>query len=227
MKAFRTRGNEIPPGFWDEYETIPDSIRAKRMDEPFSLDGCEYEAGDYLGVGSTTYPKDGPIKYDLFAMPRSMFEDRFRRKLCQMDGIGHLEPFEMTMNVGGITQNEVDNATRRICDQMAAKDNEIFRLRAEMATQRENFIRLMMSGPCEKHSGENTPPLGEFMAMIKDRCFFCLIEENRDLRKAVIKERAVQSMMRVECIHAYDGVQPCENCLENAEKELVREKVIV
>jgi len=33
--------------------------------------------------------------------------------------------------------------------------------------------------------------------------------------------------MRVECIHAYDGVQPSEKCLENAEKELVREKVIV
>ena len=81
MKAFRTYGNEIPPFWnWDEYETIPDSIRAKQMDGPFSLDGCEYEAGDYLGVGSTTYSKDGPIKYDLFAMPKSMFERRFRVK---------------------------------------------------------------------------------------------------------------------------------------------------
>lgn len=80
MKAFRTYGNEIPPEFWDEYETIPDPIRAKQMDEPFSLDGCEYNAGDYLGVGGITYPKDGPIKYDLFAMPKSMFEDRFRVK---------------------------------------------------------------------------------------------------------------------------------------------------
>lgn len=112
-----------------------------------------------------------------------MFENRFRRNLKSTDGIGHLEPFEMH-HEWGITQNEVDNATRRICDQMAAKDNEIFRLRAEMATHVPS-IRLPMSGPCEKHSGENTPPLGEFMAMIKDRCFFCLIEENRDLRKAV------------------------------------------
>ena len=80
MKAFKTRGNEIPLEFWEEYETIPDSIRAKRMDEPFSLDGCEYKAGDYLGVGGTTYPKDGPIKFDLFAMPKSMFEGMYRVK---------------------------------------------------------------------------------------------------------------------------------------------------
>ena len=80
MKIFRTYGNEIPPGFWDEYETIPDSIRAKRMDEPFYLDICEYNAGDYLGVGGATYSKDGPVKYDLFAMPKSMFEGMYRVK---------------------------------------------------------------------------------------------------------------------------------------------------
>ncbi len=80
MTTFRTYNNDIDPAFWDHYETIPDRIEAKQMDEPFTLDGCPYEAGDYLGVGGKTVFADGTIKYHLFAMPKSMFEYEFRKR---------------------------------------------------------------------------------------------------------------------------------------------------
>jgi hypothetical protein len=42
------------------------------------------------------------------------------------------------------------------------------------------------------------------------------------LKAALIKERAIQSMMRCECVHCYEGATPSNNCLENAKSELLR-----
>lgn len=79
MKEFRSRENELDLSFFDDYESNPNRLHAKQMTEEFSLDGCEYAAGDYLGVGGVRYSPDNPVAIGLFAMPKSMFEGLYRR----------------------------------------------------------------------------------------------------------------------------------------------------
>jgi regulator of replication initiation timing len=46
----------------------------------------------------------------------------------------------------------------------------------------DNGIRVFMN-PCEKHSGENTPPLPEFLEKYGDKCIPCLVDELAGFRK--------------------------------------------
>jgi hypothetical protein len=41
------------------------------------------------------------------------------------------------------------------------------------------------------------------------------------LKAALIRERAIQSMMRCECKYGYENVSPSVKCIENAKSELV------
>lgn len=59
-------------------------------------------------------------------------------------------------------------------------------LRQENHIQSENFIRFMMGGPCDKHSGENTPQIDDFLDLIRGKCMLCLIEENKQLKEQIV-----------------------------------------
>ena len=48
-----------------------------------------------------------------------------------------------------------------------------------------NCVRVALGDPCEKHSGDNTPPFDEFFRMTHGYCLLCLIEENQNLKQIV------------------------------------------
>lgn len=59
----------------------------------------------------------------------------------------------------------------------------------QITTMQENFTEFMMNGPCDKHSGDNTPPLPEFLKKIDGKCMLCMIEQIATLKAALIADR--------------------------------------
>ena len=77
---------------------------------------------------------------------------------------------------------------------------------AEARAEIEKFNNLFTNGiecfmtPCEKHSGENTPPFDEFMEKYGRKCTPCLVEELsaakaklRELRKKINEKKKMNS----------------------------------
>ena len=59
------------------------------------------------------------------------------------------------------------------------------------AAQIETLQEILMNGPCERHSGKNTPPLHEFIELLQGKCILCMVEQIADLKDIAIKERAI------------------------------------
>ena len=67
---------------------------------------------------------------------------------------------------------------------------------AEARAEIEKFNNLFKNGidcfmsPCERHSGENTPPFDEFIKKYGHECTPCLVEELADARTEIERLRA-------------------------------------
>ena len=67
---------------------------------------------------------------------------------------------------------------------------------AEAQAEIEKFNNLFKNGigcfmsPCERHSGENTPPFDEFIKKYGHKCTPCLVEELADAKAELRKLRA-------------------------------------
>lgn len=60
----------------------------------------------------------------------------------------------------------------------------------QITTMQENFTEFMMNGPCDKHSGDNTPPLPEFLKKIDGKCMLCMIKQLATLKVSLIDDRS-------------------------------------
>jgi cell division protein FtsB len=81
---------------------------------------------------------------------------------------------------------------KEVAHATAALQAENEKLRAEverLSSYYKNGIECF-ANPCEKHSGENTPPFDEFFAKYGGQCLICVVDNNKALQAENEKLRA-------------------------------------